>query len=264
MLSLLATSYTPGTIDVNLLTKATGCTALWGACAAGNLEGCRILFGRGADITVTDDNGVSPRMIADIRGRSKVVDWVDDVALESNGNNNEDEDEGLQMLGIWTCKTCGLRNEPSKWKCNVCGRPNVSLGEKEVTAKMEEEKILRSMEGLDVEEEEEKAAGVSQVEEKKDEDEVILDEEKDNRVNTDETPEQKKKRKQKEKKMAKIAQREKEDEEIRNRPVSNSKMFRSPTLHKNALFKKNSPKPEERTLQKVGSSSLTSFVDFDE
>jgi ankyrin repeat protein len=47
-----------------------GCTALWWACARGHAEVARALLLAGADHTIADDSGQTPRQIAEERGRT--------------------------------------------------------------------------------------------------------------------------------------------------------------------------------------------------
>jgi ankyrin repeat protein len=54
-----------------------GCTALWGACIKGHVEVARCLLLAGADHTIADTDGETPRQVAERFGDSACVPMLE-------------------------------------------------------------------------------------------------------------------------------------------------------------------------------------------
>ncbi|GMH53119.1 hypothetical protein TL16_g01378 [Triparma laevis f. inornata] len=111
-----------------------GLTPLHAACMSGNLEGCKLLVKRGADINIKDKNGTMPISFAEYGCHKDIVDF-----FYHSGLIVEEEEE--KVIEYWHCHICTKANILSSNVCECCGRVNEAVLKAKV---MEEEKSART------------------------------------------------------------------------------------------------------------------------
>ncbi|GMH70382.1 hypothetical protein TrST_g4888 [Triparma strigata] len=150
VLSLLLTNHWEY-LDPNQQTDI-GLTPLHAACMSNNLEGCKLLVKRGADINIKDKNGTLPISMAEYGGHSEIVDF-----FYKSGLIVEEEEE--VDVEYWHCHICTKANILSSNVCECCGRVNEAVVkakelEEEKSQKTEQMSRIKAMSKADDEERE--------------------------------------------------------------------------------------------------------------